>query len=314
MNEKVIPTSVVSVNLSEEPITTKIPVEQIEINDNGTLINDKSCAKNQQFCILPEEEILNFNHDTDQSVKYGFLGEHFTVKGLDFDDLAPFDRIQIGEAIFEITKLATHRDPGDDNMMEYYGSYKLPKGSALVRVVKGGKIRAGMAVEVKPKIFRAWVITLSDRISRGDMQDFHGPKIKNLLSEFFIENNWKSNVELKVMADDCDSLRFILRRAREEGIDLVITLGGTGVGPRDITPDVVSSMMDKIIPGIMEHLRISFGKKDINALLSRGIAGITGNTFVITLPGSVSTLNDYVLELLRILKHLFFMQKGLDLH
>lgn len=314
MDPNVMPASIVSVNISEKQGEPKTPVNSIQLDDKGTLVDAACCRGHYQLCMFPEEELLAFNEETNKNAAYGHLGEHLTIKGLDFQDLAPFDQIKIGEVIFEVTRKANPREEGEEDIIETLGCYRLPKGSVLVRVVKGGIIRPGMGVDWHPKVFKTWIITLSDRISRGEMDDFHGPKIKNLMSEFYTENNWKHDVELKVMADDQDSLRFILRRAKEEAVDLVVTLGGTGIGPRDITPDVVMEMSDKLIPGIMENLRMKFSTVDKNALLSRGVAGIIGETIAITLPGSVSVLNDYMEEVFKLLKHIFYMKKGLDLH
>jgi molybdenum cofactor synthesis domain-containing protein len=95
---------------------------------------------------------------------------------------------------------------------------------------------------------------------------------------------------------------------------LVITTGGTGVGPRDITPEVVKELLDKEIPGIMEMIRMKYGAEKPNALLSRGVAGLMGNAFVYTLPGSVKAVNEYMSEITKTLKHLYLMRMGIDSH
>ena len=78
-----------------------------------------------------------------------------------------------------------------------------------------------------------------------------------------------------------------MQQAIADKVDVIFTLGGTGVGQRDITPETVASLCDKIIPGIMENIRLKFGAEKPVALLSRGIAGMTGTTQIYTLPGSV---------------------------
>ena len=95
---------------------------------------------------------------------------------------------------------------------------------------------------------------------------------------------------------------------------MIFTTGGTGVGPRDITPDVVTELCDKFIPGIMDHIRLKFGADKPNALLSRSVAGVAGSTLIYTLPGSVRAVQEYMQEILKTLEHLILTLHGLDDH
>jgi molybdopterin biosynthesis enzyme MoaB len=95
---------------------------------------------------------------------------------------------------------------------------------------------------------------------------------------------------------------------------LVITTVGTGVGPREITPEVVTSLADKLIPGTMEHIRLTPGAQKPNALLSRSVAAVMGQTLVYTLPGSVKAVDEYMGEIVKTLDHLVFTLHGLDTH
>jgi len=105
-----------------------------------------------------------------------------------------------------------------------------------------------------------------------------------------------------------------LTACREAGVNVVFTTGGTGVGPRDITPETAARVCDKLIPGIMESIRVRFGAEKPNALLSRGIAGIAGETQIYTLPGRVRAVEEYMGEILKTLEHILFMIQGLDVH
>ncbi len=96
--------------------------------------------------------------------------------------------------------------------------------------------------------------------------------------------------------------------------NLIITTGGTGIGPRDITVDVVKPMLKTEIPGIMEMIRVKYGSEKPNALLSRGIAGILGNALIFTLPGSVRAVNEYLDVIIPALHHAVYMQYGVDVH
>ena len=97
-------------------------------------------------------------------------------------------------------------------------------------------------------------------------------------------------------------------------MDVLFTTGGTGIGPRDITPDVVIPLLDREIPGIMEFIRVKHGERLPSALLSRSVAGTIGEMLIYTLPGSVKAVREYTEEILRTLPHSLHMIKGIDAH
>ena len=94
----------------------------------------------------------------------------------------------------------------------------------------------------------------------------------------------------------------------------MITTGGTGIGPRDFTHDVVRRLLDKEIPGIMEFIRIKYGTDKPAALLSRSVAGVMGKSLIFTLPGSLKAVNEYMAEISTSLMHMIHMLHGLDSH
>ncbi|MFN8257937.1 MAG: MogA/MoaB family molybdenum cofactor biosynthesis protein [Bacteroidales bacterium] len=161
---------------------------------------------------------------------------------------------------------------------------------------------------------RIKVITLSDRASRGEYEDLSGPEIVNILKEYFKEKAWNTEISLELIPDDQEKLEKKLMELKTGKVDILFTTGGTGVGPRDITPNVVKKILDKEIPGIMENIRIKYGQVTPNALLSRGVAGVTGQTQVYCLPGSVKAVKEYMTEILKTLEHLVFMVQGIDIH
>ncbi len=173
---------------------------------------------------------------------------------------------------------------------------------------------AGDILSYQPRLFRFMVVTLSDRASMGDYEDISGPAIGKLLRKHFAAGNRKIFIENVIIPDDAVMLKDILVKSRKEKYDFIITTGGTGVGKRDITPDIVKPMLDKEIPGIMEMIRVKYGSKKPNALLSRGVAGLIGSSFVYTLPGSVKAVNEYMSEIIKTMEHLVYMHSGLDTH
>jgi molybdopterin adenylyltransferase len=164
-----------------------------------------------------------------------------------------------------------------------------------------------------PEIFKVLVITLSDRAYRGEYDDLSGPHIRERLTDFFKTESWKSEVIIKLIADDADALYKLVTEGAKQ-YNLIITTGGTGIGPRDITVETVTPLLTKQIPGVMEFIRIKYGIDKPNALLSRGVAGITGKAIVYTLPGSLKAVDEYMKEILKTLKHTVLMQYGIDTH
>ncbi|MEZ2416880.1 bifunctional molybdenum cofactor biosynthesis protein MoaC/MoaB [Luteibacter sp. RCC_6_2] len=127
----------------------------------------------------------------------------------------------------------------------------------------------------------AAVVVLSDTVASGAKPDTAGAYVRDAL----IEANF-APVEYAVIADDADVLADLLRSLVDGGVALVVTVGGTGLGPRDITVDTVRPMLDVEIPGIMEAAR-AFGQKRMPfAMLSRGVAGYVRDTLIVTFPGS----------------------------
>jgi len=133
-----------------------------------------------------------------------------------------------------------------------------------------------------PEKFRIRVITLSDRAHRGSYADLSGPAVIKYVKYAMSAEGWDYEIRHDILPDDEDALRAALTESPSS--DLIITTGGTGIGPRDITPDVVKALLTKEMPGIMEQIRVKYGTKNPKALLSRGVAGTIGNTLIYTLP------------------------------
>lgn len=127
---------------------------------------------------------------------------------------------------------------------------------------------------------RASVVTVSDRVSRGEAEDRSGPAVAAMLAEMGFE------VEVSVVADGVESVETELRRLLP-GSALIATTGGTGFTPRDLTPEGTRSVIEREAPGLAEAMRaVTFGRNP-HGMLSRGVCGIAGRTLIINLPGSV---------------------------
>ncbi len=166
---------------------------------------------------------------------------------------------------------------------------------------------------ILPEKYETLVVTVSDRAYRGDYEDLSGPAVKERLSAFFNSEGWLYNINIRLIPDDPQVLKELLERAGKE-YNIIITTGGTGIGPHDITVDTIRPLLSKEIPGIMEFIRIKYGTEKPNALLSRSIAGIIGKSLIYALPGSVRAVDEYLTEILKTLRHAILMQYGIDAH
>jgi molybdopterin adenylyltransferase len=165
-----------------------------------------------------------------------------------------------------------------------------------------------------PCPLRCLVITLSDRAAAGEYADRSGPRIEELLKAFFDTGRWQLEVHRHVLPDEPDSLRQLVLAGVESGADVIFTTGGTGISPRDITPETIAPLCEKEIPGIMEHIRAKFGADNPRARLSRAIAGVARKTQIYTLPGSVRAVEEYLGEILVTLEHVFGLLQDRDEH
>ena len=164
-----------------------------------------------------------------------------------------------------------------------------------------------------PLKYNVLIITLSDRAFRGEYEDLSGPAIRDRLSGFFTERKCEAVIKMQLVPDDRAILQDMVRDASKT-MHLIFTTGGTGIGPRDITIEAVKPLLSKEIPGIMELIRVKYGTENPCALLGRGVAGITGNSLIFTLPGSLKAVNEYLNEILKILEHAIAMMYGADSH
>jgi molybdenum cofactor synthesis domain-containing protein len=190
----------------------------------------------------------------------------------------------------------------------------MPKEGIFLRVKREGLLKPGDVLNYVQHVFKVKVITLSDRASKGFYEDKSGPKITCLTAEFFEKSNRKHDIENVIIPDDKDVLTREIEKGIHTGMDIIFTTGGTGVGPRDVTPDVVQSMLDKELPGIMELIRVKYGMEMPNALLSRGIAGVIDRSLIYTLPGSPKAIQEYTHEIFKTVNHSLLMLHGINTH
>jgi molybdenum cofactor synthesis domain-containing protein len=308
------PIKVLSVNISEKKGTIKKPVSSIHLNEFGVEMDAHAGAWHRQVSLLGIESIRKFADQAKRDVAFGEFAENISTEGIVLYELAPLDRLKVGETELEVTQIGKKCHGTGCAIFNEVGNCVMPKEGIFARVLKDGDVKSGDTIVLERKKFKVMVITLSDRASRGEYDDLSGPAIIRHLDTFFLENRWLYEIDYQLIPDDTDKLKALLTIAGTKHFDMVFTTGGTGIGPRDNTPEVAKLFIDKEIPGIMEAIRMKFGIEKPNALLSRGVAGLMGETFVYVLPGSVKAISEYMGEIIKTLRHLVFMHKGIDIH
>lgn len=140
---------------------------------------------------------------------------------------------------------------------------------------------------------------MSDKGSQGLREDLSGPAIAEMLAGAAV-----SIVQTLIIPDEIEQIsQAIIQFADVEKLDLILTTGGTGVSPRDLTPDATLKVLDKQIPGMAEAMRIASMKITPHAMISRAIAGIRGRSLIINLPGSPKGATENLAVVLPALKH-----------
>lgn len=156
-------------------------------------------------------------------------------------------------------------------------------------------------------VYSVGILTLSDKGARGERQDTSGP----MLAELFSARQEYEVVARRIIADDEELICSVLIEwVDEKKVDLIITTGGTGVSPADHTPEATRRVIELEVPGIAETMRLSSLEKTVQAVWSRGIAGIRGKGLIINLPGSEKAARENIEAVLPALSHGLYKLKG----
>ena len=143
------------------------------------------------------------------------------------------------------------------------------------------------------------VLTIYDRCSQGLLEDTAGPAVVALLRE-----QWSGpEIWTGLLSDDEDAIAAMLESLSGDGAALVLTVGGTGLGPRDRTPEATRRVIDREAPGLAEAMRFRGAERNPYAWLSRGVAGLRGTTLIVNLPGSRRGAEESLSSILELVRH-----------
>ncbi len=310
-NDQQMTLRIKSVNISRKKGTIKTPVESVTLGSMGVESDAHAGNWHRQVSLLGTESIDKFEKESGRKIRYGEFAENITTEGALLYTMHPLDRLVNGQTELEITQIGKKCHGSNCSIFRETGNCVMPKEGIFARVIRGGNLQAGQELVYLPHIFRAGIITLSDRASAGEYTDISGKVIEKKLMGIFHEKEMLFEPERRIIPDDPDQLRRTVEEMTADGYDYIFTTGGTGIGPRDISPDVLLPLFDKEIPGIMDHIRLKYGTSLPSALLSRSVAGVKNLTQIYALPGSPRAVEEYLAEIRKILMHATWMLHGL---
>ena len=155
-------------------------------------------------------------------------------------------------------------------------------------------------------MLRVGILTVSDRSSRGEREDAAGPVLAEAVRSAGMDVRW-----MAVVPDEESEIATVLTSwADEKGADLILTTGGTGLSPRDVTPEATMSVIRRTVPGMAEAMRAASLLKTPHAMISRAVAGVRGRTLIVNLPGSPRAAMENVEVLLPALEHAIAKLQG----
>lgn len=325
-----------AVCISRERGTAKQKVEEAELAEDYGIRGDAHAGNwHRQVSLLSCEKVEEFRSGG-ASVSDGAFGENLLVEGIDLRRLPVGTLLKSGTVILEVTQIGKECHSGCE-IFQQVGDCIMPREGIFARVLKGGSIRPGdniaayiqreesgfsasemednrdwdgktsglcsreneTADDIRAAGFRAAVLTLSDKGNAGEREDTSGKWLCQSL-----ENAGFTIAEYKILPDGIELLEQELKRLSDgELCDLILTTGGTGLSPRDFTPEATAHVIEKEVPGIAEAVRAYSMTITKRAMLSRAVSGIRKRTLVVNLPGSRKAVEESLTFLLDTLEH-----------
>lgn len=288
--------------VSERKGTGKTAVECATLKKEWGILGDAHGGSwHRQVSLLSLERIEEFRA-RGARVEFGAFGENLVVSGFDLRKLPVGTLLRVGTTLLEVTQIGKECH-SHCAIYHAVGDCIMPREGIFARVLEGGEIHAGEPVETEAREeafpWQAAVITLSDKGAAGEREDKSGPVIAERL-----EKNGYQVVERILMADDQEALEKTLKRlADQRQPDLILTTGGTGFSPRDVTPEATKAVAERDAPGIAEAIRTASMRITPHAMFSRAVAVIRGKTLIINLPGSPKACNEAMDVFLDALPH-----------
>jgi molybdenum cofactor synthesis domain-containing protein len=258
----------------------------------------------RQVSLLAEEDVQTIREGGLPNVAHGDFAENVVVSGVPLHTLGLGSRLRLGDhvllSVTQIGKVCHTRC----RVYEITGDCIMPRLGLFARVVQGGAVRVGNAVSVEHAVprdaYQTVVLTISDRCSRGEAEDTAGPAVARLVEKKLGAHTYR----IEVLPDEREAVSERLKHyCGGHSIDLVLTVGGTGFSPRDVTPEATRAVVERLTPGLDEAMRAASLASTPHAMLSRSVSGVRGSTLIVNLPGSERGAVENLSVILRALPH-----------
>lgn len=288
--------------ISERRGTQKKEIPEAQILEDWGIEGDAHGGKwHRQISLLAVEKIEEFRA-RGAEIDYGAFGENLIVEGYDLRTLPVGTRFRIGEVLLELTQIGKECHSHCE-IYKKMGDCIMPREGVFTEVLHGGHIQKGDQIEMIPpepdRPFTAAVITLSDKGFEGKREDKSGPLICEMLNKAGYRV-----IETLLLPDERVGLeRQMKRLADQRQVSLILTTGGTGFSPRDITPEATIAVCNRMARGIAEAIRGYSMTITKRAMLSRAESGIRKGTLIVNLPGSPKAVKESLEFILPELAH-----------
>lgn len=241
----------------------------------------------------------------------GTFGENILVSGLDLRKLPVGSILKAGNVVLKLSQIGKECH-SHCQIFHRVGDCIMPREGVFATVEQGGELTTGMEITVElpspDAPLRAAVMTLSDKGSVGQRVDTSGPQAARMLAQAgyeVVEQVLLPDVQAKIE-------RELKRLADSRQVDLIITTGGTGMAPRDVTPEATLAVATRSVPGIAEAIRAGSLAITKRAMLSRGVSVLRNSTLIVNLPGSKKAVEEALEIVLPVLEHGILLAKGTD--
>ena len=260
-----------------------------------SLLSDKSIEKMRT---MAREKGLD--------LRPGDFAENLTITGLELSSLPVGTYLKVGEALLEVTQIgkSCHHEC---EIFKKIGRCVMPQEGIFARVLVGGWVRTEDVIEIWQGI-PVGIITASDKGAKGEREDGSGKEIEAL-----VEKIQGTVIAYQVLPDEKEILaKAMIEMIDELGVGLLLTTGGTGFSPRDVTPEATLSVIERAVPGLPEAMRRESFLVSPRAMLSRAVAGIRGRSLIVNLPGSPKAVRECMEVILPVLPHALGILRGTD--
>ena len=276
---------ILAICISKQRGVQKKPINEAKVIADWGIEHDAHGGDwHRQGSLLSADKIEDFRKNGVR-VGYGAFGENLVVSGLDFAKLSVGTLLRAGEVLLEMTQIGKECH-AHCAVYHQVGDCIMPREGVFAKVLTGGVLHPGDELVIEERKenrpYRAAVITLSDKGSRGERIDESGPVIVGELEKRGFEIT-----ETLLLPDDEEQLKKqLVRLSDQRRLDIIITTGGTGFAPTDITPEATLAVADRLVPGIAEAIRAESMRQTKRAIYSRAVSVLRKKTLIVNLPGS----------------------------